>query len=149
MNEFVAPSVMRAWARIARVKERLHSAVERDLKRQGLPPLEWYDVLLELSRAPNGRMPPKELEQAVLLAQYNLSRLLDRLGEKGLIRRVIFPGDKRRQLIAITAEGQRLREKMWPVYAKSIQQHAGSRLTEAEAEMLFILLGKLVESSHH
>ena len=149
MKEFVVPSVMRAWARIARVKERLHSAVEQDLKREGLPPLEWYDVLLELSRMPDGRMPPRELEQAVLLAQYNLSRLLDRLEEKGLIRRVNFPGDKRRQLVAITAEGRRLREKMWPAYTASIHEHAGSRLTEAEAEKLFILLGKLVESSHH
>ena len=142
MTDMASPAVMRAWARIVRTKQRLQDAVERDLKHEGLPPLEWYDVLLELSRAPEGRLALKDIEREMLLAQYNLSRLIDRLEAKGLVRRLEFPGDRRRQLIEITAEGRTLRERMWPVYAASLQRHVGARITEAEAEAIFNLLGK-------
>ncbi|MCC7348877.1 MAG: MarR family transcriptional regulator, partial [Variibacter sp.] len=68
-----------AWARLVRVQQGLLAAVEADLKAAGFPPLAWYDALLELSRAPEGRLRPLELEKAMLLPQYGMSRLVDRL----------------------------------------------------------------------
>ncbi len=62
-----------------RPQQAVLAAVEADLKAAGFPPLGWYDVLLELSRAADGGLRPFALEQELLLAQYNLSRLLDRL----------------------------------------------------------------------
>ena len=53
--------------------------VEAAVKAKGYPPLAWYDVLLELSREGGRRLRPVELEKELLVAQYNLSRLLDRM----------------------------------------------------------------------
>src|SRR6266566_841845 len=72
-------AVIRAWTRLIRAQQAALSAVEADLKTAGFPPLAWYDVLLELSRAEGEGLRPFALEQELLLAQYNLSRLLDRL----------------------------------------------------------------------
>ena len=55
------------------------------LKSAGLPALEWYDVLLEIERA--GPLRPRDLQSRLLLAQSNLSRLLDRMERAGLIAR--------------------------------------------------------------
>ena len=48
-----------AWARLLKASAKLLAFVERDLKEAGLPPLAWYDALLELYRArPDGLRRP-------------------------------------------------------------------------------------------
>jgi DNA-binding MarR family transcriptional regulator len=135
-------ATVRAWARLARAQATVLSAVEDDLKAAGFPPLAWYDVLLELSRQEGLR--PFELEHQVLLAQYSLSRLLDRLQVAGFVERRPCPDDKRGQIIAITPAGRDLQKRMWPTYRAAIARHVGAKLNEAEAETLGRLLGKLI-----
>src|SRR6476646_3170698 len=99
-------AVTRAWVRLMRARDAVLGAIERDLKAAGLPPLAWYDVLWELVRAPDGRLRPLEIERETLLAQYNLSRLLDRLEKAGLIAREPCPDDARGQWVVLTEKGR-------------------------------------------
>jgi DNA-binding MarR family transcriptional regulator len=138
-----SPETLAAWARLVRVEQHLLAAVEADLKAEGFPPLAWYDALLELSRAANGRMRPVELEKAMLLPQYSTSRLTERLARAGLIVREVCPLDRRGQFIAITAEGRALQKRMWEAYAAAIERHVGTRLSNGDAGRLCELLGKL------
>ena len=39
-----------AWARLLKAAAKLVAAAEADLKAANLPPLSWYDALLELDR---------------------------------------------------------------------------------------------------
>jgi DNA-binding MarR family transcriptional regulator len=132
-----------AWARLVRVQQSLLGAVERDLKKAGFPALAWYDALLELERHQHGAMRPIELEKHMLLPQYSMSRLVDRMAEAGYVERMVCPMDGRGQFVAITAAGRALRKKMWHVYATAIEQHVGAKLSETEAQTLAGLLGKL------
>ena|SRR5947209_6209390 len=132
-----------AWTRLIRARETVVSAVERDLKAAGLPPLASYDVLLELSRPPEGRRRPFEIEKETLLAQYNLSRLLDRLEKEGLIRREPCNEDGRGQWVVITEKGRALQARTWKVYARAIQKHVGDKLDDKAASQLAGLLGRL------
>ncbi len=143
MDSKPSDSVIGAWARLVRVETQLMAAVEDALKAADLPPLAWYDALLELSWAPNRSLRPRELQREILLAQYNLSRLIDRLERAGLVERRPCPEDGRGQIVHITASGRRMVKRMWPVYAAAIQRLVGDRLSDAEAEQLFHLLGKL------
>ena len=61
------------------------SRVESALKAAGLPPLAWYEVLVELDRAGACGVRPFALEEALQLPQYGLSRLLARMEEAGLV----------------------------------------------------------------
>ncbi|MFO1037087.1 MAG: MarR family winged helix-turn-helix transcriptional regulator [Geminicoccaceae bacterium] len=132
-----------AWTRLQRAAQATLSGVEQALKAGGFPPLGWYDVLLELERAEPG-LRPKEIEQRLLLEQYNLSRLLQRLDKAGLVTISRCPEDGRGQIVAITDAGRDLRRRMWPVYAAAIQQAVGSKLHGGEAKALADLLGRLV-----
>jgi DNA-binding MarR family transcriptional regulator len=140
-------AVVKAWAGLVLAQRAVMSGIEADLKEAGLPPLSWYDVLYGLRRARGGRLSPRELEGAMLLEQYNLSRLLDRMQADGLVRRVPYPGDKRRQLVEITAAGRALQKRMWPVYAAAIERHVGTRITEEESRVLADALPKLLPPS--
>lgn len=130
-----------------RAQQIVLAAVERDLKTAGLPPLAWYDVMLELARAEAGRLRPFEIERRTLLAQYNLSRLLDRLERERLVQREAFGDDGRGRWVVITEEGRAMQARMWSVYAKALQDHVGTRLDDASADLLGDLLAKLTRGS--
>lgn len=132
-----------AWARLVRASRTALSAVEADLKQAGLPPLGWYDVLLELRRAATP-LRPLEIEGRLLIAQHNLSRLIDRLEAAGHVERQPCEEDGRGQVIAITAAGRDLLRRMWPVYRAAIQQHVGAKLSDDQAGKLGRLLGRLL-----
>ena len=51
-------------------------AVEARLKAADLPPLGWYDVLLELEKAGEAGLRPFELQARLLLPQYGVSPTL-------------------------------------------------------------------------
>jgi DNA-binding MarR family transcriptional regulator len=136
-------AVIKAWGRLIRAERTVVARIEAELKSAGFPSLHWYDVLLEVKRGPGGRLTPREIEEAVLFEQYNLSRLLDRMEAEGLVRRVPYPGDKRRQLVEITQAGRALQRRMWAVYGPAISRYVGCRFTEGEAKELASLLGRL------
>jgi DNA-binding MarR family transcriptional regulator len=137
-------AVILAWSRLVRAGTAVLAAIEADLKRGGFPPLAWYDVLLELSRRKEG-LRPFEIEKETLLAQYNLSRLLDRLESVGYVQRLPAPDDGRGNVVVLTDNGRTLMKRMWPTYRAAIARHVGARLSEAEATQLAALLGKLIE----
>jgi DNA-binding MarR family transcriptional regulator len=144
MAELVSDTVTKAWIRLVRARHAVVSALEADGKAAGTLPIEWYDVLWDLERHEGG-VRPFELEQRLLFAQYNLSRLIDRLVEAGFVRREVCPTDKRGQMLFITDAGKKARKATWPHYARGMNKHLGDKLTEAEAEKLAALLGKLIE----
>jgi DNA-binding MarR family transcriptional regulator len=134
-----------AWARLVRAGQTVLEKFEAALKAADLPPLAWYDVLLELSRAEGGRLRPVELERRTLLAQYNTSRLIDRMAKAGLVERRPHPEDGRGQLVAITPEGRAMQKRVWRVYGPAIATHVGAKLRPAEAVELARLLQKLID----
>ena len=140
-------AVICAWARLVLAQQAVLSAVESELKASGFPPLAWYDVLLELSRAGDEGLRPFALEQQVLLTQYNLSRLLDRLEKSGYVQRRPCADDGRGQIVAITGAGRALIKRMWPTYRAAIARHVGAKLSEDEAVRLAVLLGKLLAAA--
>lgn len=145
MTRRPSDTVIRAWARLMKAQQLALSAIERELKEAKLPPLAWYDVLLEVERAGKDGLRPFELERAMLLAQYNLSRLIDRIEGAGYLKRRICEDDGRGQLIVITEHGLAMRRKMWPVYARAIAAAVGSKLTAEQSKTLDTLLGQLID----
>ncbi|MBS0295574.1 MAG: winged helix-turn-helix transcriptional regulator [Proteobacteria bacterium] len=142
------PALQAAWIGLLRVPQALLAEVQNDLKKRGFPPLEWYDVLLELSLRKDGRLRQRDLAERLLVARYNLSRLLDRLEAEGLVRREPCEDDARGAMVAITAEGRTLRQAMWPSYAEAIQARFGNRLPADMVQVLAEAFGRLSREPH-
>lgn len=147
MTSKPSETIVRIWARLTKAQQRALVVIEGDLKAAGLPPLAWYDALLELERSGDGGLRPFELQRAMLLEQYNLSRLIDRIEQAGYVERRACAEDGRGQQIAITDRGKAIRRKMWPVYARAIQSAVGGHLSGAQAEALDVLLGRLIAAN--
>lgn len=134
------------WARLVRAQTKLLAAVDRDLKSAGLPALAWYDVLLELRRAGSQGLRPLELQDRLLLAQHNVSRLIDRLETAGHVSRRACPEDGRGFVVSLTTSGKALLKRMWPVYAASIQSHVGEKLSRSQTVALAEMLQRLLQA---
>ena len=134
-----------AWARLIRAHRSAFSAVEKALKEGDLPPLGWYDVLLELERAGEAGLRPFALERELLLPQYRVSRLVERIEKAGHLKREVCAEDGRGQVLLITKSGTALRRKMWSVYGQAIEAAVGDKLTRAQAKTLSALLARLIE----
>ncbi len=138
-----SPEVIDAWTGLLRVAKQSIESVDDALKHAGLPPLGWYDALREIAQAGSGGLRPFQLVDRMLIAQYSVSRLLDRLEAGGLIERDEAADDGRGQVVRITAEGRRMRRAIWAVYGPAIASLVGDKLTSEEASMLTAILGKL------
>lgn len=144
MTRKLSDSQILTWARLVKASQHVLSAVEADLKAAGFPSLGWYDVLLELRRSESGRLRPLEIESRLLIAQHNVSRLIDRLAKAGYVAREPCKDDRRGQIIAITENGHALLKAMWPPYEAAIRKHLALKLDEKEAVVLGELLGRLI-----
>jgi DNA-binding MarR family transcriptional regulator len=132
-----------AWIGLHAVSRRLLERVEKDLRNAKLPPLSWYDILLEIERAGNVPLRQGELGERLLLAKHGISRLVDRLEREGLVTRHTCPEDQRAQFVTATAVGRKMLRRMWAVYGASLERHFGARLAAGQAAALRDLLAPL------
>ncbi len=102
-----------------------------------------YDVLFNLSRAPERRMRIRDLIPHLLLSQPSVSRLIDRLAARGLVDKLPDATDARGTIVALRAEGYELFKRVAVIHAEAIARRVGSRLDIAELEQLTELCRRL------
>ena len=137
MSKKPTKEAIQAWKQLHRVQQLLLEVVEDTLKTAGLPPLAWYDALLELHREKNTGLRQYEIGNKILLNKHNLSRLLDRLEENHLIERQACVEDGRGNRIKITDEGEKMLKQVWPVYGQAIQENFAAKLDADEFVELY------------
>ena len=133
--------VQRAWIALGRVSQAVREEVGQALKDAKLPDITWYTVLWELERAGHPTR-PRDLAIPLFILPYQLSRLVDRMEQDGLVKRIACPEDKRGHLLEPTPEGFEMRKRMWAVYAPAMDD-AMKRIGDQEALELAQLLNKL------
>lgn len=103
-----------------------------------------YDVLYTLSKC---REPIRlsELNRHVLLSQPALSRLVDRLVERGLVQRQPDPADGRGVRLSLTDAGRRRQRQVGSRHARSVARAVSAELTSAEVEQLALICRKLAQ----
>ncbi|WP_082109943.1 MarR family winged helix-turn-helix transcriptional regulator [Demequina phytophila] len=102
-----------------------------------------YDVLYTLSKS---GVPQRlgDLSGHVLLSQPGLSRLVDRLVERGLVARCVDPTDARAANLTLTDEGRALQRRIGRAHGASVAAAMTARLTDEELALLEALSLKLV-----
>ncbi len=121
----------------------VQNKIENALKAAKLPPLAWYDILLELDRLGAGGGRAYEVQARLLLPQYGLSRLLERLEKARYVSRKKSAEDGRGKLIFITAEGKKVRLEMWEIYRAALRSAIDDKLPETGKKPLMALLAQL------
>jgi DNA-binding MarR family transcriptional regulator len=124
-----------------------HSSLIRKFNAQdvwGDLSMKEYDVLYTLSKCPSP-IRLSELNRHVLLSQPALSRMVDRLADRGLVSRATDPRDGRGVGLALTEEGLAVQRRIGRLHGRSVGQAMLTRLTPAELRQLEELCVKLVQ----
>jgi DNA-binding MarR family transcriptional regulator len=94
-----------------------------------------YDVLYTLSKCTEP-IRLGELNQHVLLSQPALSRMVDRLAERGLVTRTPDPADRRGVHLSLTEAGLALQREIGRQHARGVAQTVTGRLTGDQIRQL-------------
>lgn len=112
-----------AWAGLLHVHAALVPLLDREMQQATGLPLAWYDVLLELNAAPDGRLRMGELSGRVVLSRTRVSRLVEEMARADLVHREANPGDRRSAFAVITDLGRKRLREAAPIYMAGIRQH--------------------------
>jgi len=134
------------WRAFLNAHARVTRAIGRDLAAAGLPDLSWYDLLWTLYRAPGRALRVNELAREVVLSPTAMSRFVDRAVAAGVVAREPDPDDRRAQQVVLTAEGEALLRRMWPVYRRGIAEHFAEHL-DGDPGKLSATLRRMADSA--
>src|SRR6476469_10974549 len=95
---------LRAWRLYFESALALTDVLDAELERDAGIPMRWYDTLVHLEEAPNGiRM--NELAERILYSKSGFTRVVDRMEQAGLVRRVRPEHDRRSILVVLAEKG--------------------------------------------
>jgi len=101
-----------------------------------------YDVLYTLSKCPEP-VRLSELNRHVLLSQPALSRLVDRLADRGLVERCSDPADGRGIRLSLTEAGRAVQRQVGRQHARGVARAMTAGLDPAELRQLETICAKL------
>jgi len=142
-NAARSSSVAKVWEGLARAHTSVAAALERDLVPGAGMPLAWYEVLLNLSRAPGGMMRYQDLAKVAGITNSGASRRLEQMTKAGLIERRSCPTDRRGVFAHLTAKGEAAFKGAHSVFLSSLEKNFGERLQPGEAEAISAALSRL------
>ena len=133
-----------AWWKFMAAHALLVQRVGRDLAAATALPLASYNVLRLLHEAPGCRLRLGELARDVFLTRSGATRLAERLERAGLLRREGHARDRRGSCAVLTDRGREEWKRAKAVFGRIVARRFGSHLSDAEAETLNAVLGRIV-----
>ena len=134
---------LRLWEGLSRAHSTMSAAIEKDMQPDGGMPLAWYEVLLHLSRAPQGLMRYQDLAKVAGISDSGASRRLEQMVNAGLIDRKSCPTDRRGVYAHITPAGEAGFEKAHAVFLRSLDRNLASHLEANDADAMSAALSRL------
>jgi len=122
----------RVWFRLIRLEARMQAAVGERLREIGVS-IPQCDVLTTLTEKEG--VSQQELAKRLYVTKGNISGLIDRLEEAGLVERRSTAADRRQHAICLTDAGRAMAEKAIEVQRRWIASTLG-RMTEGDLEAL-------------
>jgi DNA-binding MarR family transcriptional regulator len=124
------------WIRLMRTYQRLSRAASEHLAPWNLS-IAQFDVIAQIGAAEN--LTQQELAERLFVTQGNITQLLDKLEQRGLIRR---SKQGRCNLLMLTDQGQELYDEVVPAHERAQAARFGN-LTHEEQHQLLSLLRKI------
>ena len=136
---------LRVWLRLLTCTQLIERRVRSRLRERFATTLPRFDLMAQLYRAPKA-MTLGELSQRMMVSNGNVTGLVDRMVEQGLVSRRPSPKDRRAQLVSLTAQGRRFFATM----ARTNGDWIGdmfAELSQEDIETLLRLLAKTKASA--
>jgi len=137
-----------AWRGFLTMQRRLTGRVARELQLEtGLSGPD-YEVLVNLSEAPEGRLRAFELGRATGWEKSRLSHHLTRMEERELVSRVSCPTDSRGAFVTLTTAGRQAIEAAAPRHVEHVRRWFVDALTPEQLDALSDISNAILAGLH-
>jgi DNA-binding MarR family transcriptional regulator len=141
-NPALSSDRLRAWQLFFESALALTDVLDAELEHDAGIPLRWYDVLIHLEESPEGlRM--NALAERILYSKSGFTRVVDRMEEAGLVRRVRPADDRRSIFVVLTDEGREAMEQARRHHHRAIEEHFSRHLGDTDVAALTRALDKV------
>lgn len=142
MKQESRPLALQTWSDLNAAAARTRAVVNRSLQRtQGLTLAENL-VLCRVGMAPDAAMRMADLAQTLGVAKSAVTKIVDRLEERGWLARTRDPADRRSVRATLTSDGATVFARIRPAFEQSAADQL-SQLDSAELAQLRSLLAKV------
>jgi DNA-binding MarR family transcriptional regulator len=133
---------LRAWRLFFESALALLDVLDTELERDAGIPMRWYDALVQLEETPEG-IPMNALADRILYSKSGFTRVVDRMEEAELVRRVRPQHDRRSILVVLTDKGSDTMQRARRYHRDGIEQHFSQHLSDPEIKALTRALEKI------
>lgn len=133
----------RAWLAASML---LREQLTKDIQEQHGLTMADYEILVQLSEAPERRMRMSELAACTLVSRSRLTHQVDRMEKAGLVERQECSDDRRGFFAALTDRGWKAITTAAPDHVASVRSHMVDILTPAEFAALGAASQKVVDA---
>ena len=134
----------RTWRALLAVQSRLPAALSRDLQRHSDLSLQDFDVLVQLTEHPQGRLRVSALASELTWERSRLSHHVARMERRGLVARVECGDDGRGAFIEVTAAGRTAIADAAPAHVEEVRRLVFDALSPDEVRVLGELQAKIL-----
>jgi DNA-binding MarR family transcriptional regulator len=120
---WLSESEQRAWRAFLQASAQLIQELDSELQHEAGLPLAYYQTLAMLSEAPDRTLRMSELAVRTWSSRSRLSHAVDRLEERGWVRRMSCPSDRRGSFAQLTDEGYAVLVAAAPSHVASVRRH--------------------------
>ena len=136
---------MKAWRRYIIASRRLIEALDNDLESHDLS-MPDYEILAQLSDAPDRKMRMSELADITLLSRSRLSHRMKVMEKAGWVKREACPSDKRGYFAVMTAKGWKAIVAAAPDHVESVRARFVDHLSKADQEVVATIFARVEDS---
>ena len=122
----------RVWRTYLRMSSLLPAALNRELQQDSGLTLPEYEVLVQLSEAPQHRLRPFQICDALTWEQSRLSHQLTRMERRGLVCRRECAADGRGAFVELTAAGEEAIGASAARHVAAVRRLVFDRLSDAQ-----------------
>lgn len=137
---------LQVWTNFLEAHTRLMRLLEQDLKSEHGITLAEYDVLHRLEQAGDTPLRMTALADALLYTTGGLTRLIDRMQNRGLIERSASPEDRRVTYVVLSPGGLATLRKVAGTHLRGLQRHFGQHLETQEIQAVSAFMERLAQS---
>ena len=132
---------LRLWLGLLRSTRYVESRLRARLRKRFSMTLSQFDVMAALRRSGAG-MIMTELSAALMVSNGNVTGIVDRLVQDGLVIRSMREGDRRTSFVRLTPKGQRKFDRMAEKHEQWVSELLG-RVDHREVDALITALGRI------
>jgi DNA-binding MarR family transcriptional regulator len=135
-TQWLSEDEQRAWRGLLESTRLLFDVLDRQLSADSSMPVGYYEILVNLSEAPDRTARMGELAARTRSSRSRLSHAVDRLEERGWIERRDCATDRRGQVASLTDAGFAALAAAAPGHVEAVREHVIDRLTPEQVVQL-------------